>query len=57
MSIVLNLDFNEGKTVTLSPMVTPELIREKESRNYSKFIISPLEQGYGVTLGNSLREY
>jgi DNA-directed RNA polymerase subunit alpha len=41
--------------VTLSPMVTPELIREKESRNYSKFIISPLEQGYGVTLGNSLR--
>jgi DNA-directed RNA polymerase subunit alpha len=41
--------------VTLSPMVTPELIRDKESRNYSKFIISPLEQGYGVTLGNSLR--
>jgi len=36
-------------------MVTPELVREKESRNYSKFIISPLEQGYGVTLGNSLR--
>jgi DNA-directed RNA polymerase subunit alpha len=41
--------------VTLSPMVTPELIRDKESRNYSKLIISPLEQGYGVTLGNSLR--
>lgn len=41
--------------MTLSPMVTPELIREKESRNYSKFVISPLEQGYGVTLGNSLR--
>lgn len=41
--------------MTLSPMVTPELIRDKESRNYSKFIISPLEQGYGVTLGNSLR--
>ena len=41
--------------MTLSPMVTPELVREKESRNYSKFIISPLEPGYGVTLGNSLR--
>lgn len=41
--------------MALSPMVTPELIRDKESRNYSKFIISPLEQGYGVTLGNSLR--
>lgn len=41
--------------MTLNPMVTPELLRDKESRNYSKFIISPLEQGYGVTLGNSLR--
>lgn len=41
--------------MAISPMVTPELVREKESRNYSKFIISPLEQGYGVTLGNSLR--
>jgi DNA-directed RNA polymerase subunit alpha len=26
-----------------------------EARNYGKFIISPLERGYGVTLGNSLR--
>ena len=38
-----------------SPMVTPDLIRDNETRNYSKFIISPLERGYGVTLGNSLR--
>ena len=36
-------------------MVTPVLERENDSRNYSKFIIGPLEQGYGVTLGNSLR--
>jgi DNA-directed RNA polymerase subunit alpha len=36
-------------------MVTPVLEREAESRNYAKFIIGPLEQGYGVTLGNSLR--
>jgi len=36
-------------------MVTPTLEREAEARNYAKFVISPLERGYGVTLGNSLR--
>jgi DNA-directed RNA polymerase subunit alpha len=31
-------------------------IQEKESKgNYTKYIITPLEQGYGHTLGNSLR--
>ncbi len=31
-------------------------IKEKDKKkDYSKFIISPLEQGYGNTLGNSLR--
>ena len=36
-------------------MVTPKVEREDEARNYGKFVISPLERGYGVTLGNSLR--
>jgi len=36
-------------------MVTPILEREKESRNYGQFLISPLEPGYGVTIGNALR--
>jgi len=36
-------------------MVTPVLEREAETRNYAKFNIGPLEQGYGVTIGNSLR--
>jgi DNA-directed RNA polymerase subunit alpha len=36
-------------------MVMPKIEREAETRNYGKFIISPLERGYGVTLGNSLR--
>jgi DNA-directed RNA polymerase subunit alpha len=39
----------------LSNMVTPKVEREAEARNYGKFIISPLERGYGVTLGNALR--
>lgn len=41
--------------MALSSMVAPTLDREAETRNYAKFIISPLERGYGVTLGNSLR--
>jgi len=32
-----------------------ELTVEKESPNYGKFIIEPLDQGYGHTIGNSLR--
>jgi DNA-directed RNA polymerase subunit alpha len=36
-------------------MVTPKVERVAEARNYGKFIISPLERGYGVTLGNALR--
>jgi len=36
-------------------MVTPKIERDAMSRNYGRFIISPLEFGYGITLGNSLR--
>jgi len=41
--------------VAQNKMVTPVLERDKESQNYAKFNIGPLEQGYGVTLGNSIR--
>ena len=41
--------------MTQSSLVSPTLEREAEARNYAKFIVSPLERGYGVTLGNSLR--
>jgi DNA-directed RNA polymerase subunit alpha len=32
-----------------------EIKEESKQKNYSEFVISPLLQGYGVTLGNSLR--
>jgi len=41
-------------TVT-NNMVLPKIEGENISRNYGKFIISPLESGYGITLGNALR--
>lgn len=39
----------------LSNMVTPKIEREAEARNYGRFVIGPLERGYGITLGNALR--
>jgi DNA-directed RNA polymerase subunit alpha len=36
-------------------MVTPRIEREAEARNYGKYAVSPLERGYGDTLGNALR--
>jgi len=39
----------------ITNMVMPKIEREAESRNYGKFVVSPLERGYGVTLGNALR--
>lgn len=39
----------------ITNMVMPKIEREAEARNYGKFFISPLERGYGVTLGNVLR--
>ena len=41
--------------IVLSNMVTPRIEREAEARNYGKYTISPLERGYGNTLGNALR--
>lgn len=40
---------------SFSNIITPKVKLENEARNYGKFIISPLERGYGVTLGNALR--
>lgn len=34
---------------------TIECIYSDEDPNYGKFIVEPLERGYGITLGNSLR--
>ena len=36
-------------------MVTPTVKLDRDAENYAKFVISPLERGYGVTLGNALR--
>ena len=35
--------------------VLPQIECEASSRQYGRFVISPLESGYGITLGNALR--
>ncbi len=39
----------------LADMVTPTVTKERETAQYARFVIAPLERGYGVTLGNALR--
>jgi DNA-directed RNA polymerase subunit alpha len=36
-------------------MVLPKVETESATKNFGRFIISPLERGYGVTVGNALR--
>ncbi len=39
----------------MEPLVIPHVECVETSETYGRFIIEPLEKGYGITLGNSLR--
>ena len=34
---------------------TIEVVKVTDDGKYGKFVVEPLERGYGITLGNSLR--
>ena len=36
-------------------MVLPKIETDESTLNYGRYVIGPLEQGYGITLGNALR--
>ena len=36
-------------------LVLPKIERDVASQNYGRFVIGPMESGYGITLGNALR--
>ena len=36
-------------------MVTPTVKLERDAETYGTYVVSPLERGYGITLGNALR--
>ena len=35
--------------------IKPQIKIEQESSNYGKYVVTPLERGYGMTLGNAVR--
>lgn len=41
--------------MTLTNMVSPKIEGDAVTRKYGRFIISPLERGFGTTLGNAMR--
>jgi DNA-directed RNA polymerase subunit alpha len=41
--------------VVTNNMVLPKIEGDATSQKYGRFIISPLEQGFGITVGNALR--
>jgi DNA-directed RNA polymerase subunit alpha len=41
--------------LTITNLVLPKIESTAMSRRYGRFLIGPLERGYGTTLGNSLR--
>jgi DNA-directed RNA polymerase subunit alpha len=36
-------------------LVLPKIEADAQARNYGRFVIGPMESGYGITVGNSLR--
>lgn len=46
---------NDVNNITQNMVLPHKVESENISRNYGRFVISPLESGYGLTLGNALR--
>lgn len=44
-----------GSRLAVENLVLPKIESEAISQKYGKFVVGPLERGYGVTVGNSLR--
>jgi DNA-directed RNA polymerase subunit alpha len=45
----------EGVPLSEFNLVLPKIETEASSKSFGRFIIGPLESGYGITLGNALR--
>ena len=42
-------------TINWQHMIKPEKVQVSSNHTYGKFVCEPLERGYGITIGNSLR--
>lgn len=46
---------NELSYMNWREMIKPEKVQVTSTANYGKFVCEPLERGFGITIGNSLR--
>jgi len=46
---------NELMYINWREMIKPEKVQVTSTKSYGKFVCEPLERGFGVTIGNSLR--
>ena len=46
---------NELMVINWQNIIKPEKIEVSSTHAYGKFVCEPLERGYGITIGNSLR--
>jgi DNA-directed RNA polymerase subunit alpha len=46
---------NDLMYINWQNMIWPEKIQVSSKKNYGKFVCEPLERGFGITIGNSLR--
>ena len=52
---IQNNPLKEGLLVFEFEKPTIEIEEISEDKKYGRFVVEPLERGYGTTLGNSLR--
>ena len=45
----------KGVKIRMIEFEKPKIHKIEEGQDYGKFVVEPLERGYGTTLGNSLR--
>ena len=46
---------NELMYMNWREMIKPEKVQVTSTHTYGKFVCEPLERGFGITMGNSLR--
>ena len=46
---------NELMYMNWQEMIKPEKVQVESTPSYGKFVCEPLERGFGITIGNSLR--
>ena len=46
---------NELMTINWREMIKPEKLQVSSTPTYGKFVCEPLERGYGITMGNTMR--